>query len=123
MPTPSFFILYVKDIHKSVDFYEKLFGAPPVDNRPGFSLFVWPNGQKFGLWLTGTVEPEAEMTGGGGEYCIALPNEASLRESFEAAEANGLAIAQTPTQMGFGLTYVVEDPDRHRIRYYVPAAA
>jgi hypothetical protein len=24
--------------------------------------------------------------------------------------------------MGFGLTYVIEDPDHHRIRYVVPAA-
>lgn len=123
MSAPDFLILYVKDLPKSIEFYKTLLGISPVNQSPGFAMFVLPNGLKFGLWLTGTVEPEVEITGGGAEYCIALPSESGLRESFDASRSAGLAIAQSPAQMSFGLTYVVEDPDRHRIRYYVSQAA
>jgi catechol 2,3-dioxygenase-like lactoylglutathione lyase family enzyme len=123
MSAPSFLILYVKDLPRSVEFYKSLLGLAPVDQSPGFALFVLPNGLKFGLWLTGTVEPEVEAAGGGAEYCFDLSGEAELTASFEAARSAGLSIAQSPTLMSFGLTYVLEDPDHHRIRYYVPAAA
>ena len=123
MSTPDFLALYVKDLPKSTDFYKKLFGLDPAAQRPGFTVFALPNGFMFSLWLTGTVEPEAEITGGGAEYGIKIDDEAALRASYESSKSGGLTVIQTPTQMNFGLTYVVEDPDRHRIRYYVPAAA
>ena len=122
MTAPNFLALYVKNLSKSTEFYKKLFEMEPAAQRPGFVLFALPNGLQFGLWLTGTVEPEAEITGGGAEYGIALPDDAGLRQSFETSRAHGLTVIQSPTEMNFGLTYVVEDPDRHRIRYYVPAA-
>ena len=123
MSAPDFLALYVKDLPKSTEFYKTLFGLPPAAQRPGFALFALPNGLQFGLWLAGTVEPEVEITGGGAEYGIRIGSEAALRESHAGAQAKGLNVIQPPTSMNFGLTYVVEDPDRHRIRYYVPAAA
>jgi predicted enzyme related to lactoylglutathione lyase len=35
----------------------------------------------------------------------------------------GLTIAQPPTQMDFGHTFVALDPDGHRLRVFAPAAA
>ncbi len=123
MQSISFINLYVKNIGKSLEFYKAILELDPVAQQPGFAMFVLPGGLKLGLWQTATVEPEAEVTGGGGEYCIALPDADSLDSHFAAAREAGLHVTQSPTQMSFGLTYVVEDPDRHRIRYYVPAAA
>ena len=33
----------------------------------------------------------------------------------------GLKVIQEPTDMDFGFTFVVEDPDGHRLRPFVPA--
>ena len=124
MQSPSLLILYVKDLHKSVEFYKQVLGVEPVNQTPGFAMYVLANGLQFGLWLTGTVDPEVETNGGGGaEYGIALADAEALGASFDAARAGNLNVLQPPTEMSFGLTYVVEDPDHHRIRYYVPAAA
>ncbi|MBU1175509.1 MAG: VOC family protein [Alphaproteobacteria bacterium] len=122
MAAPSFLILYVKNLHKSIEFYKRVLGMSPADQAPGFAMFVLPNGLKFALWLAGTVDPEVETGGGGAEYGIALPAKSDLAASYDAARADALNVIQPPTEMAFGLTYVVEDPDRHRIRYYVPAA-
>ena len=122
MTTFNFLALYVKDLPKSTEFYKKLFDLDPAAQRPGFAMFALPNGLQFGLWLTGTVDPEAEITGGGAEYGIPLPDADALRQSYETSRSQGLTVIQAPTEMNFGLTYVVEDPDRHRIRYFVPAA-
>jgi len=122
MTTLNFLALYVKDLPKSTEFYKKLFGFDPVAQRPGFAMFALPNGVQFGLWLAGTVDPEAEVTGGGAEYGIPIANADALRQSYEMSRSGGLTVIQSPTEMNFGLTYVVEDPDRHRIRYFVPAA-
>jgi predicted enzyme related to lactoylglutathione lyase len=35
----------------------------------------------------------------------------------------GLTIAQAPTSMDFGRTFVVLDPDGHRLRVFTPAAS
>ncbi len=119
----SFISLYVTNIAKSIEFYKGILGAVPVFHRPGFALFALPGGLQLGLWQTATVDPEAEMTGGGAEYAIALTDANTLRTHYGTARTDGLTIVQSPTEMNFGLTYVIEDPDRHRIRYYVPAKA
>jgi predicted enzyme related to lactoylglutathione lyase len=35
----------------------------------------------------------------------------------------GLRIAQVPTRMGFGTTFVAVDPEGHRLRVFAPVAA
>ena len=122
MPDPSFFVLYVKDIRKSTEFYKNIFSLEPAIQTPGFAMFILPDGKRYGLWATAIVQPEAETTGGGAEYCFDLPDAASLKKSYDAACSAGLVVIQVPIEMGFGLTYVIEDPDHHRIRYVVPAA-
>ncbi len=121
MAAIDFLALYVKNLPISVEFYKDLLGLEPVAQRPGFAQFALPNGLNLGLWLAGTVEPEAEIAGGGAEYGIPLPNAETLRASHDTARNKGISIVQPPTEMNFGLTYVIEDPDRHRLRYIVPA--
>ena len=73
-------------------------------------------GVMLGLWSRHTVAPAAAAAGGGTEIALAV-------ESFDAVDAlhadwsgRGLAIAQAPTVMDFGRTFVALDPDGHRLR-------
>ena len=54
---------------------------------------------------------------------MTLPDEAALEAAHARWSAQGVAIAQKPTRMDFGYTFVGLDPDGHRIRAFAPAAS
>ena len=116
----SFFILYVRDVAISEAFYTDLLGRPAVQSGPGFSMFAASPGVMLGLWRQGDVAPKA-TTPGGGETCITVDTQAEVEAMAEAWAAKGVPIAQTPTQMVFGYTFVGLDPDGHRLRVFMPA--
>ncbi|TPQ51346.1 drug:proton antiporter [Prosthecomicrobium hirschii] len=112
----SFVILYVDNPPASADFYADLLGRPPVEVSPTFAMLPLREGVMLGLWSRHTVAPAAAAAGGGTEIALAV-------ESFDAVDAlhadwsgRGLAIAQAPTVMDFGRTFVALDPDGHRLR-------
>jgi len=112
----SFVILYVDNPPASADFYADLLGRPPVEVSPTFAMLPLREGVMLGLWSRHTVAPAASAAGGGTEIALAV-------ESFDAVDAlhadwsgRGLAIAQAPTVMDFGRTFVALDPDGHRLR-------
>jgi predicted enzyme related to lactoylglutathione lyase len=45
-----------------------------------------------------------------------------VRETYAAWTKLGLEVVQEPTRMDFGFTFVVADPDGHRLRPFVLAA-
>ena len=45
-----------------------------------------------------------------------------MRATYAAWTKLGLAVVQEPTRMDFGFTFVVADPDGHRLRPFVRAA-
>ena len=111
-----FVILYVDNPPASADFYADLLGRPPVEVSPTFAMLPLREGVMLGLWSRHTVAPAAAAAGGGTEIALAV-------ESFDAVDAlhadwsgRGLAIAQAPTVMDFGRTFVALDPDGHRLR-------
>ena len=53
---------------------------------------------------------------------MALADATALRALHDRLIAQGAAVIQPPTEMGFGLAFTVLDPDGHRLRPYVPAA-
>lgn len=112
----SFVILYVDNPPASAAFYADLLGRPPVEVSPTFAMLPLREGVMLGLWSRHTVAPAAAAAGGGTEIALAV-------ESFDAVDAlhadwsgRGLAIAQAPTVMDFGRTFVALDPDGHRLR-------
>ncbi|KPL52639.1 hypothetical protein ABB55_10720 [Prosthecomicrobium hirschii] len=112
----SFVILYVDNPPASADFYADLLGRPPVEVSPTFAMLPLREGVMLGLWSRHTVAPAAAAAGGGTEIALAV-------ESFDVVDAlhadwsgRGLAIAQAPTVMDFGRTFVALDPDGHRLR-------
>jgi predicted enzyme related to lactoylglutathione lyase len=60
---------------------------------------------------------------GGGEIAFAVESAEAVDARCAEWRARGLPIAQTPTQMDFGRTFVALDPDGHRLRVFAPAGA
>jgi catechol 2,3-dioxygenase-like lactoylglutathione lyase family enzyme len=119
----SYVLLYVEKPAASVAFYTDLLGRPPVESSPAFALFVLPSGMKFGLWARDTVEPKAVAASGGGEVCVSVADSEAVDRTHAEWKARGLKIAQPPTAMDFGRTFVALDPDGHRLRVFAPAAS
>jgi len=122
MQSPSYFLLYVDNPVKSAAFYQDLLGRAPVEVSPTFALFVLDSGVKLGLWSRHTVEPATQLTGGGNEMCFAVEGNAAVDALYEDWGKRGLTVAQSPVALDFGYTFVMLDPDRHRLRVFAPGA-
>lgn len=120
MPTLDYLLLAVKDPQRSAKLYDQLLGLAPVESSPTFVLYLMPNGFKLGFWSAADVEPKARPAGGA-ELSFSLPDEATVRKTYHAWKGLGLEVLQEPTRMDFGFTFVVADPDGHRLRPFVLA--
>jgi predicted lactoylglutathione lyase len=63
----------------------------------------------------------APRPAGGVELSFSLPDESAVRGTYATWTKLGLAVVQEPTQLDFGFTFVVADPDGHRLRPFVLA--
>lgn len=120
MQDPTYVLLYIAKMAASEAFYAELLGKKPVESSPTFSMFVLDNGVKLGLWRRDTVEPQSRVTGGGAELAIQVADAEAVRGTYEDWRRRDLPIAQTPTTMDFGYTFVALDPDGHRLRVFAP---
>ena len=77
-------------------------------------------GLMLGLWRRDGVKPPASR-GAGGEIAFTARNEAEVDALHAEWRARGVAIAQAPTSMDFGYTFVALDPDGQRLRSSRPA--
>ena len=119
MSDATFVLLYVESPAASAEFYAELLGRAALESSPTFALFALDSGARLGLWSRATVEPAATLAGGSE---IAFPVEAPDAVDRMHAEwrDRGVTIAQAPTEMDFGRTFVALDPDRHRLRVFAP---
>jgi predicted enzyme related to lactoylglutathione lyase len=117
MPVPqmSLSILFVKNPTESAAFYSKILGVQPIEQSPTFAMFALPNEMFLGLWSLKTAEPPVQVTGGGNEICFV---EEDVDQVYNQWVNMGIPMAQKPTDMDFGRTFVALDPDGHRIRIY-----
>ncbi|MBN9361423.1 MULTISPECIES: VOC family protein [unclassified Devosia] len=118
MRTLNYLLLAVRDPLKSAELYSKLLGREPVEKAPSFVLYVLPTGLKIGLWLADEMEPKPNAAGGI-EISFSEESKDAVRATFEEWSKLGLKVVQAPTEMDFGFTFVVEDPDGHRLRPFV----
>ncbi len=118
---PNFVLLFVQNPLASAAFYEDLLGRKPVESSPTFVMFPLREGQMLGLWGRDGVEPAVTAAPGGMELCFKVPSPAAVRATHESWKSRGLRIAQAPTRMDFGETFVALDPDGHRLRVFHPA--
>ena len=122
MPDPNFILLYVDSPATSARFYTDLIGRPPVESSPTFAMFALDNGVMLGLWSRHTVEPAAAAQPGASEIAFAVADNAAVKQLYADWGAKGLRIAQAPTDLDFGHTFVALDPDGHRLRVFAPVA-
>jgi predicted enzyme related to lactoylglutathione lyase len=115
-------VLYVRDSGASSAFYKELLDRPIVQSSPKFAMLPLGKEVMLGLWQREDVEPRAGDDTGGAEVVFKVANAEAVRAAHEAWKARGLKIAQAPTAMNFGHTFVALDPDGHRLRVLAPAA-
>ncbi|NWC87503.1 VOC family protein [Pseudomonas reactans] len=113
-----YFLLYVDSPATSANFYSRLLDKPPVELNPTFALFILDDGVKLGLWSRHTVQPAAQLTGGGGEVGLSLADKAAVDALHDLWVERGATIIQSPTTLDFGYTFVAEDLDGHRLRAF-----
>ena len=122
VPDPNFVLLYVASPAASSAFYTDLLGRPPVESSPTFAMFALASGVMLGLWARDEVKPAAGGAAGASEIALALGDEDAVHALHADWSARGLKIAQPPTTMDFGRTFVALDPDGHRLRVFAPTA-
>ncbi|MGN7740015.1 VOC family protein [Pseudomonas sp. 22526] len=118
--TSTYLLLYVDSPATSANFYSRLLDRPPVELSPTFALFVLDSGLKLGLWSRQDVEPATQIAGGGGELALAVADNQAVDRLHGQWAESGVSIAQPPTTMDFGYTFVALDPDGHRLRVFCP---
>lgn len=125
MQHPSFVILYVENPVQSANFYQQLLAVAPVEASPGFAMFVLNSGLRLGLWHRQHIVPAAILdvatpAGGSTELVFQLADSVALQAAYAQCLQAQLPVALAPVQLDFGETFVVLDPDQHRLRFYVP---
>jgi catechol 2,3-dioxygenase-like lactoylglutathione lyase family enzyme len=118
---PNFILLYVDSPKASGEFYTALLGRGPVEASPTFVMFALKTGLMLGLWSRQGVKPVPSAAGGGSEIGITVDHAAAVDATCAFWKARGVRIAQEPTDMDFGRTFVGLDPDGHRLRVFAPA--
>ena len=118
----NFILLYVADPKLSEAFYADILGRPAAESSPTFVMFAMSSGVMLGLWKRDGVAPAAN-TPGGGEIAFAVESNAALDARHAEWRGKGMTIAQAPTAMDFGRTFVALDPDGHRLRVFAPGGA
>jgi catechol 2,3-dioxygenase-like lactoylglutathione lyase family enzyme len=120
MPNFSFVLLYVDNPPSSAAFYAKFLGRPPIEASPTFAMLPLSDGVMLGLWSRATIEPTAKSTPGASEVAFTVANADAVTSIHADWAKRGLMIAQMPTKMDFGHTFVALDPDGHRLRVFAP---
>ena len=122
-PNFSFVLLYVENPPASAAFYADLLGRPVIEASPTFAMVPLSDGVMLGLWLRHTVEPKASAQPGGSEVAFTVETTDAAKTLHADWKKRGLVIAQAPTDMDFGHTFVALDLDGHRLRVFVPGGA
>lgn len=120
MTSPNLIILYVQDPAASVSFYRELLAREPVVASPNFAAFPLDGGFTLGLWRRSAVEPQPSAIGNRGEIAFMIDGEGAVARQYAEWRGRGLPIAQDLTNLDFGPTFVVLDPDGHRLRVCEP---
>ena len=117
----DFVLLHVADDAASATLYSALLGIPIIDQHPGFAMLALREGVMLGLWGRDTVDPQSSGQSGASEIAFAVADAGVVEAMHADWRERGLTILQTPTELGFGMTFVAADPDGHRLRVYAPA--
>jgi predicted enzyme related to lactoylglutathione lyase len=118
MTKPNLVVFYVDSLATSAAFYRDLLDREPAESSPNFTMFPLSSGIGLGLWVRHAVEPAVSAGPGGAEVVFTAEDIDAVHREWAS---RGLRIAQPPTDMEFGRTFVALDPDGRRLRVFAPA--
>lgn len=114
----SISLLYVADPAASAEFYTPLLGQP-VERHPTFVMYALEDGSRLGLWRRGDVVPAPNgNAGGAAEIGLQVAELADVDAVCARWQTLGAPITLPPADLDFGRSFVVTDPDGHRLRVY-----
>lgn len=115
MLEPSAVVLYVDNLLVSSAFYQNLLGIKPEEDSPAFHSLKLSNGMRLGLKAKQSVEPPTNENGNG-ELAFTLDNNREVDELFVKWQEKKINMAQSPTVVPYGYTFLALDPDGNRLR-------
>ena len=115
MLEPSTVVLYVDNLLVSSAFYQDLLGIKLAEDSPTFHSFKLSNGMALGLKAKHSVEPPTNANGSG-ELAFTLDDKRAVDELFVAWQGKRISMAQPPTVVPYGYTFLALDPDGNRLR-------
>lgn len=118
--TPNLILLYVESPETSAVFYERMFDLAPAAVHPTYAAFEFENGLYLGLWSTRAKNFVSAGTGHRSELAFMVDDDDQVRILYDRWRALGVEIEQDLHEAVFGLTFVAQDPDGHRIRVCTP---
>jgi predicted enzyme related to lactoylglutathione lyase len=121
MSLPHFILLYVDEPQVSAEFYARLLDRKPLDSSPNFVMFELSTDLRLGLWARRDVQPASHGKADTGEVAMAVATKQEVEALSADWKRKGATILQEPTAMDFGWTFLVSDPDGHRLRVFCPA--
>ena len=117
MSTIDYLLLAVANPRKSAELYGQILEAEPVAASDTFVLYAQPNGFKLGLWLKDEMRP-ATGRPDGADISFSVADNDAVRALYTRWTGLGSEVLQEPTDMDFGFTFTVADPDGHRLRAF-----
>ncbi len=114
-PKLGIVLLFVDSPARSCQFYKKLLNREPLESSATFCLFQLDNDIQLGCWSRHTAEPKVEALPSSAEISF---SEQNIDSAYRAMKEQNYLMAQEITDMDFGRTFVLQDPDGHRIRIY-----
>ena len=105
---------------ESALFYEKIFSLKPIATFPTYVAFSFENGFTFSLWSIHAENFLSDGTGHRAELAFMVENEQMVRMLRKKWGEFNIHIEQDLHEAVFGLTFVAQDPDGHRIRVCMP---
>ena len=117
----GFVLLYVEEVARSAEFYSRLLEKPIVESLGHFRDDSGGARAHAGPLAARWSRAERDGQSRRGEIAVTLADAAAV----DAAHARWSAqapIAQPPTKLDFGYTFVALDPDGHRVRVFAPAS-
>ena len=119
MVTVDSLVLYVSDIKLSEAFYRQLFQCEAAQLSPTFVSMKCANNISIALKQNTALTPPSRITGGGTEISIVQPSQEAFFALYDTWKLLDIKFAQVPQAEVYGASFVVLDPDRHRIRVFV----
>lgn len=116
MTASQLLVLYVENLANSLDFYTRARNARVLESSPQFAMLESPDSGRFALWNRAAVVPPVDVTSGAMELVFMVDSPAMVDSLYSSWKAQGARVLQEPTALEFGYSFMVLDPDGHRLR-------